>query len=651
MKDYITDLTQNRLNLFKVMKRLHKYYLHAKYIKETFLGHGILPTYNRESLLRTLQNCCFRTDVDLSSMPPDEQREILKHADAAMAGRVSILGGIADITTPNWHRDFKTGHVWVPGKFHRRYRTTNTGTNDDVKTVWELSRCHFLLWLGQAYKLTSDIKYAKSLIALISNWISHNPYACSINWTCPMEVAIRAINWMYSLCFVADYVEDKVLAAINQNLFLHGRFIYENLEEQYKYNANHYATNVLGLLYIGALYKDSCSEAGTWYEYAKKAFDYEVRTQLLPSGAHFERSISYHRLISEIFLFSYSLISRIEERYNQPLDIRARLIHMVDFVEGYLKPSTRAAPQLGDNDDGRILPFIPRPYCEHQYILSLGKKILGRGYDSDVLHGEALYVEPTNLLNEITSSKYTGGSYIAEDAGFAFLRNNHFYAAFTNTGISRYLPSRQVRKIGTHTHIDMLSIELSTERSDFIVDPGSYTYTADKVKRDLYRSAESHNVAIVERNNGFRFDAHDYFSIMGDLTNPCPILYIKQENSERVTSSLHLKSKGLQYTRAITLHPTSVSIEDSITRIGATPIVWNFHLQYGVDAEISNSNQVIFKSTNGELLTLSIETDMDISLSLEKCYISLSYGVEVPSLKLIVTQEAKAQTKISFTFR
>jgi len=69
------------------------------------------------------------------------------------------------------------------------------------------------------------------------------------------------------------------------------------------------------------------------------------------------------------------------------------------------------------------------------------------------------------------------------------------------------------RGLGNHKHNDDLSFELCVHGKTFIVDPGTYSYTADPVMRDLFRSVESHNVVQVDGKETNELVRDDLFRI------------------------------------------------------------------------------------------------------------------------------------------
>ena len=74
------------------------------------------------------------------------------------------------------------------------------------------------------------------------------------------------------------------------------------------------------------------------------------------------------------------------------------------------------------------------------------------------------------------------------------MRKKDNYLLFNATGKGKYPELGP----GTHTHSDLFSFELFTYGKSFLVDPGSYVYTADADQRMLFRSTKMHNTVTVD---------------------------------------------------------------------------------------------------------------------------------------------------------
>ena len=300
-----------------------------------------------------------------------ESRQILEHAQQSLNHTYEVLGSgrVKHELKINWHTDFKTGFEWPKGTFYKKYQTVSLSNSSDVKVPWDMSRCHHMLWMGEAYLLSKDERYVDEIIFQIEDWIDENPFMYSINWTCTMDVSIRAINWMYAINMIIDSgkASEAYIQRLVSSLYHHGVFIYRNLEKGSPYSANHYAANITGLIFLGGLFKNTV-EGSTWLRFGKEEFYKEVREQILPTGVHFERSISYHRLMTELFYYSYLKLKRTGE--DIPLDVEYRIGSMFDFILHYIAPNGKV-PLIGDNDDGRLLPFVPDSLYDHRYLVAM----------------------------------------------------------------------------------------------------------------------------------------------------------------------------------------------------------------------------------------------------------------------------------------
>src|SRR6185369_12571970 len=124
-----------------------------------------------------------------------------------------------------------------------------------------------------------------------------------VNWTCTMDVGLRAVSWAIGLDLVRTCaaLDDEFWTRAHTALFDHGVFIRNNLENTYEVTSNHFLSNLLGLQYVAAVFAD-LAQGAHWSSFARSAIEHEIDVQVLPDGADYESSIPYHRLVTELFL-------------------------------------------------------------------------------------------------------------------------------------------------------------------------------------------------------------------------------------------------------------------------------------------------------------------------------------------------------------
>jgi len=332
--------------------------------------------------------------------------EVCDHIfDLLGSGKTKMIGEI------DFHLDFKSGFRWNPkGYYLGTGKHVSLDDDSDVKVPWELSRCQHFVILGKAYWYSKENKvhnaeckidaekYAREFVSQIEGWISQNPVELGVNWACTMDVAIRAINWIWGYYFFYDSpaLTKEFKTKLFKWLFLHGRHIINNLEYGLL-RSNHYLSDIAGLIYLGILFRET-KEGKKWLEKGLKALKKEMQVQIYPDGVDSEGSISYHRLVTELFLSTTLLC--LKNGIIFPGWYMSRLEKMIVFVMYYTKPDG-TAPQIGDNDDGRL--HILGNYgswdrLDHRYLLSVGAALFKR-QDFKVAAGE-FHEEAFWLLGE-----------------------------------------------------------------------------------------------------------------------------------------------------------------------------------------------------------------------------------------------------------
>ena len=241
---------------------------------------------------------------------PDEVVGLIAGADAAVRHEFDLLGsGVKALGAAlPWLDDFKTGRHYSL-EYCRDIAYMELDKPTDVKVPWELSRCQHFAALGQAYWLTGDERYAREYRAEIEDWIAANPFAYSVNWACAMDVALRAISWIWGFHFMAGSqacADPAFRRTFMRSLFMHGEFVFTHLETS-DVNGNHYVSDGAGLVFLGLFFKHTAS-GRDWLARGRRIVYGEMLEQVSDDGVDFEQSTAYHRLVLELFFTSYLLL-------------------------------------------------------------------------------------------------------------------------------------------------------------------------------------------------------------------------------------------------------------------------------------------------------------------------------------------------------
>lgn len=546
-----------------------------------------------------------------------------------------------------WHEDFKSAFKWN-NKFYKDIKVIDLFNDADVKAPWELSRFQHVFSLGKAYLLTNDEKYVLEFKEEVEDWLDKNPIEMSVNWTCTMDVAIRAVNWIcgYSFFKSSGIIDDKFWNQFNKSLYLHGRFIYKNLENQGQHNGNHYLSDLCGLLWLGIYFgnfivrdNENKNNPEDWLKFGILELESEMKKEINDDGTDYEASTSYHKLVTEIFLLSAILCNKnyiyFSKKYMQ------RLEKMCEFIMNITKPNG-LSPIIGDADDGRLL--IISNYGnwnrrDFRHILAVAGeyfnrddfRYIGKDYKEDVLWIMGSFKEIEN--KPILSSK----AY--EMGGYYILRNKRIYCIIRCGELS-------CRGYGGHSHNDQLSIELNVDGEDFIIDPGTYVYTSDYKMRNTFRSTKYHNTLSIGKLEQNCFYQYDLFYMREETFSEC-----KSFCEDRFCGQHYgyVNKCGVVHERTVEIDQDSVIIKDYLKeqfntkhkRINIDECRINFILDSGVDIIQKENGVELIK--NGKKTFMEFQGDFEIN----NVFVSYGYRQKVATKQIsIIIEEMDSNIKI-----
>ena len=553
----------------------------------------------------------------------DERSELLLKAENAVLHVFDLLGsGEKELGCEiDWHQDLASGHRWKSELHYTQYKWWQLPRGVDIKGPWELSRCMHFSALGLADWLTGDKKYYQSFKGDIQSWIKGNAFEKGVNWSCPMDVALRALNWVNAIQLFSHRIEDDTdqlfYDQLVESLWLHGRHIYRNLEwagPVSRRAGNHFIANLLGLLVLGLLFS-SHKEGEVWWAFAKKHLEDQMIRQVNPDGTNFETSTSYHRLVLEMFLWADSLATKAGDPFSE--EYTKRLSLMIAFVKAYSGPDGQS-PQFGDNDSGRVIWTGLANHSDHRYLTN----------DDGCFGAEIHRFLLRGTLDWPDCGDGPSGGFV--DGGFYFLRSGKAFLGVRAGNMS---------STGAHSHCDQLSFVLSVGNCAIFVDRGTGSYTSDLEVRNLLRSTRYHNTPQINgwEQNSYSLDQMGVFRMRDDTSTQ--VIEFQDSQEEGVLVAQH---QGFQYQRqdllckrAFRLTQGSLVIEDSFSELVVGDLLeWNFHLAPNLQVEMSAGGCRI-KSFGEEI---SMAWPKGIEAILGTCQHSPEYGCLVPAQCLTLSE-------------
>jgi hypothetical protein len=413
-------------------------------------------------------------------------------------------------------------------------------------------------------------------------------------------------------------------------LIAHGRFIRANLEFSYRAPSNHYLSDLIGLLSIGATLTD-LKESRRWTNFSAKRLFIELMRQVYPDGVSYEGAIGYHRLVMEIFALFFAL--RRSSHATFPLTHRNRLEKMFDFARHYLKPDG-SAPMIGDSDDGRLIRFKDRPAGDHSYLMSIGAALFEKRELklADRPDEEALWwlgERGLERFNAIAGSERAAPSRAFSDSQIFITRQGPAYAVID-------CGDHGLRGRGSHAHSDALSIEVFAYGQTFLRDPGTFVYTGNPELRNLFRSTAYHNTVRVDGQDVSRIDETQLFAL-GENVRP-KINHWKSDAQRDLLDAEHHGYSDLSIThrRIITFDKNDLywTVEDRFTGEGAHAFEFFFNFDAGLEVALQEDGTVIALGEEAGLM-LAMISGHAFQTQIVDRRVSPAYGERVGSSGMI----------------
>lgn len=438
----------------------------------------------------------------------------IARAEAAAQGTYDVFGvsvSFGEGLPIDWSLDPVSGYRY-PLRDAAALELSPAGV--DPKAPWVMGRLDCLVALAQgawaAREPALRERFSRAAVSRIGDFLRANPVGIGIHWTCPMEVALRAVNLAQTLVMLQDSAELREPSFFGQAMSAladHMGFVAAHLEDTGAVPNNHLLANLTGLWLVHQLFP-LLPAARERQSAARAGLEAEVANQVHPEGSSFEGSVPYHRLSLELLTLC-EVAAGAGARAFSPR-FRERLHGMYRVAERLSSASGRA-PQLGDNDSGRAFPWATRASLDFSYLPPLGAAL----FEDPALkrEGTALPDEAVWLLGSDGLARYEA---LAAEAG---PRSESFPLAgwhvLSGGGAHVVVSAGRLgqRGVGGHSHNDALSFELHVGGAPVVVDPGSVTYTRDPAVRNALRSTAAHNTVEVDGEEINPIDPNRLFSL------------------------------------------------------------------------------------------------------------------------------------------
>jgi hypothetical protein len=403
--------------------------------------------------------------------------DLLAAARGIREGRIPLLGLMFEERGPiAWRRDFLCGKE-TPAVYFRRIPYLDATVAGDHKVIWELNRHQYLVTLAQAWCLAPGRGYLDVIEAHLASWFEQNPFQRGINWNSALEVAFRALSWIWIFHLAGTELAATTRRALLEGLFRHGCHLEYNLSRYFSPNT-HLLGEAVALHALGALFPQFPG-AERWRRLGDRIVAAEAGRQIRADGSHFEQSTYYHVYALDMFLFHAVLSGEAGTRLREPI------VRMGEYLDA-IADAQGAIPFLGDDDGGRFFS----PLGEHRRYaagsLAAAARWTGRAEwirsPGDAWPLAAWWFGPRAAEPSRGTPR---ASRLFKDSGIAVLRADD---AIALADAGPFGPGN-----AGHSHSDTLSIVISSGEERILADPATYIYVGDARERDRFRGSAAHN--------------------------------------------------------------------------------------------------------------------------------------------------------------
>jgi uncharacterized heparinase superfamily protein len=450
----------------------------------------------------------------LRKATPGGVRDTIAAADRMAHEGIELLGRRLRIMPGaiDWHADpVSQRRMWPLGAIDEAWAIAVAGA--DVKYVWEVNRHQFLTTLGRAYWFTDDPRYLQQAAGLIDDWLAHNPPGCGVNWSSHLEVAVRAVSWLWTMPYLLAWpdLDPAFLKRWLLGLADHHRHLRANLSV-FTDPTNHLIGEATALWMLSVCLPD-LPDASRQAARAQAILIPEFARQTTGDGVNREQSSSYHRFVLDFHL-QFFLLARRNARA-LPDVVEERLRAMFSFAAALAGPRG-VAPMIGDSDDARAIPFLELVGWDFRDLLCTGSHLFPCSIRSPTVNDvpqAVLWLLRGEVSNPPSPSAPIEHSHVFTAGGYAFLRSRACGANLElifDCGPLGLLPN------AAHGHADALSVLIRLNGRELLGDPGTGTYFANRRVRDALRSTAAHNTVTVDHLN--QADILDTFKWINPMT-------------------------------------------------------------------------------------------------------------------------------------
>ncbi len=429
-----------------------------------------------------------------------ERSLVIRRAEHLVNGKMPLLSHdpVEFSGEGRWRRDHILKRT-APQGLLSELDILDTNIVGDIRRLWEPSRFGWAYWLGEAYLISGDIRFADTFEELTLDWFAQNPFSDGVNYFSTKEISLRLYAWIHALGMFADYLTRKpeALSALLNGIWLHANLLQQRMGLLTGSEINMIVPS-FALFAAGALVPEF-AESYRWRSVGKQGLVKSIDTEFLFDGTHSSHSASEILYATDCFVHSLLIARKSGFEIDEVISKHTKKIarRLAELV-----PPDLILPQLNDCDGGSLCGFGLSPRDAAPALRAAGELFddlalpdgdrIPAGYalwmtkltDENTLASEEMLIRASVL----TSSADSPDSDPACQAALISHRNEHGdYLLLRRQSLDQELSSAHDAPGGFTLYLNSRPL---------VVDNGTGSFTL-RSARETFRSARGKNALLV----------------------------------------------------------------------------------------------------------------------------------------------------------
>jgi hypothetical protein len=405
-------------------------------------------------------------------VPPELRKQLAADAEKLVRGEWELFGwkNVEVGAPPCWHRDAMLGVVIDPDIPSRKLDHRHLPHEADARVIWEINRWAEMTRMAMHSALNGDVHAIRVAQLWLEDWCDRNTPGHGINWTSPLEAALRLMNFCWFDALVRG-CNDPELARRQDELTTrivpaHAWWVWRR--RSFGSSANNHLIGELSALVMAAKRWPALQRMIGTPERLWGRLEREALRQFAPDGGNREQALHYHVFAWEMIwhagMAADGLKGEVLERLR---DAAQFFVNIAEAPEGW---------DFGDSDDAQVLPLaLKRNNAAAEF----------RGWLLNKPEGASLRFwlgePPKGVKAQARNTWHTH-----RESGHAVWRDARWTVRADASALG-------FGSMAAHGHLDALHVSLWFELHALVIDPGTGAYYSDPALRACLASWEAHN--------------------------------------------------------------------------------------------------------------------------------------------------------------